>query len=202
MMKFPRVFPLLALIVGVVLPALPAEGQTEINGGTATGIERPGKTGVTILGRSTPGTGAPNALFSPCRPSVTVFDVIRDAVGSDVEPANIGNMVLTLDFEDLDTCIYVDDDTSRTTPNVDLRLDARNDGKINFRLEYREGSYLDTGGNPTTPMGCPPGPVTLLTNFVLAADIGLGRQAIPVMDTAVWRCFGPRARPSDFLRTP
>jgi hypothetical protein len=188
MMKLTRVFPLLALTVGVVLLALPAEGQ--ITSGSATGIERPGKASVTTLGR----LFASGASAFPCRATATVRAVIQDTRFSDVFPANLGDINLLLD-QGGETCIYVD---TPTEPHVRLLLGDVTNSIVPFRREYREGSYRTAISNlPTVPFGCPPGPVTLLTSFVLG-----GPPPIGVIDSAVWRCFGSLHEPTNYLRTP
>src|SRR5262245_63703029 len=88
MVKLTWMFPLVALIVGVVLPVLPAESQTTITTGTGTGILTDGKAGVTVKGRHSPG------LVSGCPLFATVCQVIADTDGDDVVgvPVRLGRV--------------------------------------------------------------------------------------------------------------
>src|SRR5262245_32851233 len=192
MVKLTRMFPLLALLVAAVLPVLPAEGQ--IVSGTATGIQRPGKTGVTVIGLHNPG---PIDVITGCPfDNVTVLAVINDngIIGSDVWPFNDGVSPLTLPLvggAGSAHCIYekVADPPfpgpPQISPRVRLLLGADGPGNtFSFRLEYRQGTYLDDmfPFEPTTPRFCPQPPppvlpalVAMTTAFVLS----IGPPGVP-----------------------
>lgn len=206
MMKFTRVFPILALIVGVVLPVLPAEGQPPdppltVTNSSATGIQRPGRTAVTIHGRFT----KPAGPFA-CPSAVTVWEVIKEVVagGSDVTGLPV---VLTPSLTPPpapNTCGY--EDANASPPHVTLLLgQVELSNTVNFLLEYGRGEY----GPPTPPAGCPTisdpynsqGGFTL-HNLRTTLDLqGLGGPGLSTF-SAIYRCYGPRSRPSDFLKFP
>jgi hypothetical protein len=210
MVKLTRMFPLLALIVGVVLPVLPAEGgDTEITSGTGTGFQRPaGKTGVTVIGHHDPG---PVDVITNCPYQLVLLqDVIKNSFSSDVAPLNNPSVPFLFLFPDPGNpastthCIY---DSGGLRPRVRLLLGADGSGNpFSFRLEYRNGSYLTTGSSPTSPRGdCPtppppvrPAVVSLTTAFTL---VGFGLPPIAVRETEEWLSFGePLHEPCNFLR--
>jgi hypothetical protein len=180
MMKFTRVFALLALIAGVVLPALPAEAQ--IGSGSATGIDLPDRVGVTITGR----TLGPVA----CPPFASVNFVIFDGL-SDVTSAG---RILVLDGVGPDHCIYDDSQV----PRLRLLLGNVTSDTVSYRLEVRQDTYFPG------PIACSQssgtgGTVDLHTAF----SVGFFPFPVIVVDEVhTWRCFGPTTAPIRYLRFP
>jgi hypothetical protein len=164
---------------------------TEI-GGSATGIEKPGKTGVTITGLHE------HRLSGICPLFATVCAVIADSpLGGPSDVSGIPSAPIALEPGPTGSCQY-------TAPLFTLLLGNtdNNSPTFTFRLAYRQGSY-----GPATPVGCP-GMTDLRTRFLLH-DGGstcanpTGGNLVAVVDEAEpWRCFGPRGKPTDFLHTP
>lgn len=201
MVKPTRMFPLLALIVGVVLSVLPAEGQAQIISGKGTGID-PGNpkdtAAVTINGQGDFGVD----LFTSCPLSATVLAVVNTSsalIGSDVFPFNDANVlpVLPLIESGSGKCIY----QVVGPPRVYLAL-GDNPGpgtSFHFTLLYRQGKYVDPLDVPTCPTLLRPLPVQveLTTAFALA---GVGGS---FTDTVDWLSRG-RGNPQDcdYLKFP
>jgi hypothetical protein len=201
MAKLTRVFPLLALIVGVVLPVLPAEGAT-ITSGTATelAIEKaPGQAGVTVIGKQAFTAGTSDDPFSPCRDPAVILAVINsqpDLLGSDVFGANDG-LVLPLDHlrsNPGQTCLYEEtfDPPGPLGPTkVTLKL-GRNGGVFNFNLQYRYGTYVTGFPAPftqTTPCAATamnPDPLRLWFDVRLISVTRPPSPPITIRDNVVW----------------
>jgi hypothetical protein len=207
MVKLTRMFPLLALIVGVVLSVLPAEGQAQIISGKGTGID-PGNpkdtAGVNVSGRHV-GNIFP---MGACAPSATVHAVVNTDpmapfMGSDVSPFNMTPVLLPLvpaqSGPVANRCVYEIFETG--TPRINLTLGATSGTSFYFTLLYRQGKYLGAGGAPTCPAGLPlpPRPVTvpLTTAFVVPG------AAIMFSQNVVWLSLG-RGNPQDcdYLKFP
>ena len=197
MVKLTRMFPHLALIVGVVLPALPVEGQTEITSGTGTGIES-GNTYVTVKGRHSPGLP-----LGGCPTYATVCDVIADSPAGgndDVFPVQ-GAGQITLGPVTIapggGSCTYED----LGPPRFRLRLGNLGNPAFTFILEYKQGEYV-----LPPPDNCDDGTCDLFTRFTLHSTLVLDGCVpfIPlnIFQAATWRSYGPRSSPHDFLKIP
>jgi hypothetical protein len=225
-------FPLLALIVGVMLSVLPAEGAT-ITSGTGTGLqnEPPGNASVWIEGFHDPGAVD---VISVCRDPAVVFAVINnDSIPpfffqSDVFGANDG---LVLRLEDPlgngTVCRYRGDGSTINPtipppltplgvdpgfPQVELTLRRMplqgQPNRFNFLLRYGGGTYVD-GINPppgpwhpTTPRGACP-KGTLPGLVSLSMEFRLiGVPLVTVADRPDWCSSGTRNKPCDYLSFP
>jgi hypothetical protein len=191
-------FPLLPLIVGVVLPALPAEGgTTTIISGTYTRMDKDQGTSVRIIGRHDPGSGGGNPFtgnpLGPCNyQTAEVVEVIfqerpPNNASSDLFPFVDGSPLslplLPPPDSALGTCIYELPGNS-LLPWMTLRLDQHGGNKFNFRLNATNGGYFIEDGRGV-PLPCDPNPpanfpVILRTHFILKDPVAGSPPTIEV----------------------